>query len=199
MIFFTTKSNLNFMYEFRSTVFGYWSAESDLHNNSQNEQKIQLDYMTHREKVSKSVIRASRISGLTSIRQIPLTGQVFSIYDDILSRHRGLHDFRDKQSVIDTINEVIGKLEYQAEEEFKKLINPFYWLQQIIVNVIGFPFLLLRLAGFESAEWEKSLLGKVLKVVIFFALIALLLWYFGFSKEELKTLIQEWLKQQKLF
>lgn len=65
--------------------------------------------------------------------------------------------------VVDALDRAIGDYDRMSKKLYRQLFNPFYWVGVFLSTILGAPFRLLTLAGFNGAAAEKSLLGKSLK------------------------------------
>lgn len=90
------------------------------------------------------------------IQQVDLIGNIF-----------GLSAFDiPSQTVFDSLDRAIGAYENECRKLRRKSFNPFYWMGIVIVWFLRLPFKLLGAAGFNAAKAEKSLSGKLVKVVM---------------------------------
>ena len=85
------------------------------------------------------------------------------------------------QQVCDVLDQTIGKYKLLQKLFHKKLINPIYWIGEII----RIPFHMASFAGFDINKIEFSWIGKtyklILSLVFFFAAIVAILTYFGYE------------------
>lgn len=89
-----------------------------------------------------------------------------------------------EQNVFDMLDRGIGRYDYFIKNEWKKWINPFYWLGELI----RIPFTLIRFSGFDSTTIELSVFGKLYKLVAgFLAFIVTLIKIYEFLKPWLIT------------
>jgi hypothetical protein len=92
-----------------------------------------------------------------------------NIYESILQDDSHCHI--PNQRKLDTLNKLIGQLEGKIEFEFKKVVNPFFWLGFVLEKVLRIPFWLLSKTGFEISKIEDHFLGKLFKLVEIVALL----------------------------
>ena len=85
------------------------------------------------------------------------------------------------QQVCDVLDQTIGKYKLLQKLFHKKLINPIYWIGEII----RVPFHIASFAGFDIKKIEFSWIGKTYKLIAsFFVLLAAIvtiLTYFGYG------------------
>ena len=67
--------------------------------------------------------------------------------------------------ITDAINESIGQLETDEKREFRRLINPAWWVFEAFRFVIRIPFTLISLSGFDVSKFEDHVLAKLFKLV----------------------------------
>lgn len=70
----------------------------------------------------------------------------------------------EERRIHDTLNEIEGLLELNIKKEFFKLINPFYWIKEILLLVIRLPFVLISITGFNTFKIEEHLFGRIFKI-----------------------------------
>lgn len=127
-----------------------------------------------------------KISGITSLLEGRRSFEG-SIFEFILNRPADLIDFNT--IFRDTVNQIIGILEYKAKNEFKNLFNPFFWIKEFFVFIIRLPYSCLRISGFDVEKIQENLFARLFQLVYVIALL-LILAYFGFgSVIDLKSLI----------
>lgn len=68
--------------------------------------------------------------------------------------------------VFDFVDRAIGEYERMQARLRKQSWNPFYWLRLGFLEVLSFPFRLLGAAGFNTAAFEQTVAGRVLKLVV---------------------------------
>lgn len=70
----------------------------------------------------------------------------------LMLRQNPVHDMLDRG---------IGMYDYWIENQWKKWINPLFWIGELI----RLPFKLLDFAGFNSINIESSIFGKIYKLL----------------------------------
>jgi hypothetical protein len=85
------------------------------------------------------------------------------------------------QLVVDSLDRAIGNYNVYNNRFTKKLINPIYWVGELI----RVPFHIAHFAGFDENKLEFSLFGKIYKftssILIFIATILTILNYVGIN------------------
>jgi len=86
--------------------------------------------------------------------------------------------------IYDALNQTIGACENNVDIEFKRLINPLYWIKELLIIIIRIPFMLIEASGFDVTKFEDHFLSKLFKfleiIIIIFILIKL-----GMKREQL--------------
>ncbi|WP_396587018.1 hypothetical protein [Bermanella sp. R86510] len=181
MIYCGTKKDLATVLEFIPIVNEYWDVEASLNNRStRNKEELLERYATLRESIARktpNIIHISRRAGIPSVLQsypAPAVGGPVipvDIYESILQDDS--HARIPNQRKLDTLNKLIGQLEGKIDFEFKKIINPLFWLGLGIEKVLRIPFWLLSKTGFEIGKIEDHFLGKAFKLVEIIVLLCI--------------------------
>lgn len=69
------------------------------------------------------------------------------------------------ERIMDAINGTIGQLEADEKREFRRLINPGWWVFETFRFVIRIPFTLISLSGFDVTKFEDHFWAKLFKLV----------------------------------
>ena len=65
------------------------------------------------------------------------------------------------QMIVDCLEKAIGNYQFKQKQFRRKLLNPFYWIGEII----RIPFYIASFAGFNSHKFEFSFIGKSYKFI----------------------------------
>jgi hypothetical protein len=74
--------------------------------------------------------------------------------------------------VIDGLERVIGTYRRKTNYLYWQMFNPLFWLRVLLVKIVEVPFQILSAAGFDTAKFENSFMGKVVKAVVGFVAFA---------------------------
>lgn len=212
MIYFETKSDLRFFLEYQKDVLGLLEIEARVekamprssvgygspHDYQAAIQKRSLKedgYAELRGKLAKNTPRAKSVAhkygenlNIKSFPPAAVGGPVIPInlLDAILNNNSwgGVK----KQMILDGINATVGRCELYLEKEFKQLINPLYWIKQLVVFIIRVPFICIQLSGWNASKIEDHFISKLFKLVEIVVLIMLLIWL-GLEKTDIAALI----------
>ena len=215
MLYFTTKSDIEFLKDFKQKVRKLWDLEGEVRKTFKPSAMISgheyreavLDGATSseegkklREELAKAIPRAVEIAyknhvaiRLQSYPAPAVGGAVIrlNMFSAILqdTSYGGV----EHKWIEDKINESIGCTERRLKVELFNLFNPFYWLYGVLVFVVRIPFHIVSISGFNVSKVEDHFLGKLFKLIgmgiIIYVLVKL-----GIEKTEivdfLKTLIK---------
>lgn len=176
--YWSAKSDLEFMAQFRLDVFELWKVEGAAANRHPNprwlgeQRDVGTDpqYQMVREKVTRGMSRAVRLGRSLRVPfdllsyPAPITGGPVidvNLFESVLkdTSHGGV----DRQWVIDSLNRTVGAAEEKVRVERRHALNPAWWLWSVLVFVLRIPFILLSAAGFNTAKFEDELWAKLLK------------------------------------
>ena len=196
MIYFDPKKDKQTVEAFLSQVVEFWEIED--RNNGQIARQNEGDserYQELRETIARkttSIIHISRRAGMPAVLHsypAPAVGGPVipvNIYESILQDDS--HANIPNQRKLDTLNKLIGQLEGKIEFDFKKVVNPFFWLGFLLEKILRIPFWLLSKTGFEISKIEDHFLGKFFKLVEVLALLYISL-RLGVPEEWVTTLL----------
>ena len=209
MSYFRAKSDLQFMQEFGNAVMALWKIEheaakavkprglspptlGEIRRLSRVEATKHKDYQAVRAQVAQRVPRAKRIAdrlGLLGVYEsypMPAVGGPVipvTIFDAIL--YDPTYDGVPEQLIVDALNQTLGACQHRVAAELRHLINPIYWVKELLVFIIRIPFIIIEASGFDVSKVEDHFLGRAVKLFEIIVLIAILVWL-GLSKEELR-------------
>ena len=154
-------------------------------------------YQMVRERISKGILRASRIADRQGVpihvKSYPapaVGGPVIpvNLFGAILAdtSHGGI----ERQMIYDAINQTIGELEAALPREFQNLINPLYWIKELLVLTIRLPFIIIAVSGFDVHKIEGHLFARIFKVIEIIALVYFLA-RLGIAQDELLDTITQ--------
>jgi len=176
--------------------FSGYRSKRDYQTALQAEASKMSGYQEVRRRVAKGVLRAERIASRLGVPIIftsfpaPAVGgpiieqKVFSAILKDMS-HGGLID---NQSIYDSLNQTIGECEAMVSVEFRRLINPLYWIKELIVAIIRIPFMLIEASGFDVSKVEDHFIGRFFKLLEI-GLILYVLLRLGIGKESIQQIL----------
>lgn len=201
------------MIRFRQAVLELWRIEkeaarnikfSDYRSKYEYQTVLQAEaskikgYQEVRQRVAKGILRGDRIAlrfGVPNIFESfpapavggPIIRQnvLYAILKD--SSHGGQIN---NQAIYDAINQTIGESEAEVSLKKRRLLNPFYWIKELIVFIIRIPFLLVQASGFDVSKVEDHFLAKIFKLLFIIAIIYILL-RLGIEKESIQQILMK--------
>lgn len=213
MSYFQARSDLKFIKDFKQDVSELWKIEDqtakkirDGDFDSYDEYQTVLQavssdvegYTDVRNGVARGVLRAERIATRLGIPVMcqsypaPVVGGPViqqSFFSAIL-RDMTHGSKIERQMIKDAINQTIGECEARLSIEKRRLVNPLYWIKEIIVAIIRIPFMLIEASGFDVSKVEDHFLGRLFKIFeigfILYILIKL-----GFEKESIQQILMK--------
>lgn len=196
------KNRLKLLYEFRELVDTYFnSVEVDymsvnpsadlIENETARQVRIEINRILGevREVLHSAGIRPvirytppSMIGGY--IQHIDITLNMFNL------RYYNI----PYNKLIDIIDIAIGKYSRDSKRSWMRTFNPIYWSCCIFDYIARLPFVLLGRIGFDSDKAESSIIGRLIKgilyLIVVFAALLTILYYLGYL-EQFKGLIQK--------
>ncbi len=158
---------VRFLIEFKEDLKIYYQSKKNYYKSAIYEEENNDEL---REKINRSSSMAASyilLSGLpTTIKYAPppaIGGFAGDI--DLIANIFNLDKLQISESwLYDLIDRSIGIYAYWDKQKWKKWLNPFYWIGQII----RLPFLLINFSGFDSSKIEISIIGKMYKLIFSF-------------------------------
>lgn len=162
---------LNRLAEFRALVIEYfnnsrveWMVDERIEQPKAEEARVKINRMM--DKIDDIILYAGVIP---SVRYTPppvVGGYTQNI--DLVQNIFNLHGFHiSPNNLLDFIDRAIGIYENNAGPAFRRAINPFFYVGLVFDLVARIPFVLIGRAGFNRRKAEESLVGRVIKGIIF--------------------------------
>jgi hypothetical protein len=214
--YFQAKSDLHFVLEFQTAVLELWGLEDQAaarlqsrglslshRDPREHQERLQREassiegYQQVRERVTKGILRVNRIAHRlrvpTEFRAFPMAALAGQLPIITLSLFRAIicdtsYTGVNRQLIYDALNQTIGECEARVAVEFRRLINPLYWIKEVLVLVIRIPFILIEASGFDVSKVEDHLLAKAFKLLEVVAIIYILI-RLGLTKEQLQQVL----------
>jgi len=211
MSYFQAKSDLNFMKDFKQNVLELWKIEdrvardidyNDFDSYSEYEVVLQAlasqitGYQDIRSRVATGILRAERIAIRLGVPIEAVSCPAPIVGGPVISQsffYAILRDFThgaqiERQMIKDAVNQTVGECETRLSVEKRRLINPLYWIKELVVAIIRIPFMIIEASGFDVSKVEDHFLGRIFKLfeigIILYVLIKL-----GFEKESIQQIL----------
>ncbi len=187
MSYFQARSDLEFIRQFRADVLQLWELEDQAAEETKLprsllpralQQAVQAEaskiagYQEARDRVNMGVLRAidiaRRLGVPVDFQSIPppaVGGVIIPVnkFYAVLDDHS--HDGVMRQQVWDALTQAVGQCEAEVARQFRRLVNPLYWIRELLVFVIRIPFMLIQASGFDVSKVENHFLAKAIKLV----------------------------------
>lgn len=76
-----------------------------------------------------------------------------------------------EDAVTDIVDRSIGIYQSDLSSCFRRTINPFWWIAKLVTWIVSLPFKLLGTIGFNQKKAEESLLGKIIKGLLYLIMV----------------------------
>ncbi len=87
---------------------------------------------------------------------------------DLIHNIFHLHKFEiSPQYIIDNVDRTIGIYEGDKKNALFRTLNPFFWIGRVIDFIVEIPFRFMGKIGFNREKIESSLLGRVIKGILY--------------------------------
>ena len=208
MSYLQARSDLRFMQDFKQDVEELWEVEDEAASQLTSGQRRQLHWQVQaavqgyaqtipgygevRTRVVRGALRANGIAlglnvpiGVSSLPPPGIPGPRIdlSLFSAVIRDNTYVGVGR--QAIVDALDQTTGACEAHLHAEKLKLMNPLHWIKAGLIFVIRIPFILFEASGFDVSKVEDHFIGRAFKLVYILVLIAILVRWFGVTKEEL--------------
>jgi hypothetical protein len=142
------------------------------------------------------VIHAAGISTTMTYTPPPLIGGYIRNVELVHNVFNGYHFEMSPQSLIDMIDRARGVYERNHRHARIRTLNPFFYLGLVLDAVASSPFLLATRVGLPGKRLEDSILGVLVRVLVYMAGVAAsaiaILTFLGYG-DEARAFVTQWL------
>ena len=141
-----------------------WMAEGRIESAEAQQARTEINLILHD---AYKIIIYSGVPTVVQYTPPPIVGG-YSQNLEVIQNMFILHQFQmGKAAVIDIIDRAIGI--YQSDQSlcFRRTINPLWWIGKFFAWLVSLPFKLLGTIGFDQKKAEESLLGKIIKALLY--------------------------------
>jgi len=158
-------------------------------------EEIDNGYKSLRQRISANINEITRIAQELEVSYImtqypapAFGGPVLdvNVFRAILQQNTGREI--PESAISDALNELLGECKKQISKEFWKLINPFYWILELLKFVLRIPFLVVSATGFNISKIEDHFLARIFKL-IYLILLLYVLARLGFTGDQLERIL----------
>lgn len=171
MTYWQNQSRLKFLYGFRKLLNKYvqnskgsWKANSRIENNVAQQARIEIN---RKIDTAHKYINQSRIPTQFQYTPPPAVGGYIQNIDAIFNIFNLFDHHINFKIVFDTIDRSIGKYESNKYKSICRTVSPLFWLSFVIKYIISLPFSLLGFIGFNQDRIEFSIIGRVIKGILY--------------------------------
>ena len=205
--YWKAKADSEFIQSFRAEVESLWTFDEKLEEvrselfgrgGSYREASMRLElrdlegYQETRAKVARGLSRAVRISMEVDVPQTVTSYPAPAVGGPVI-RQNILETILDdrtymgapRQTQIDFLERLVGATQDRKSLEFRRLVNPAWWLKEAVSFFLRIPFMLIEATGFDVRKIEEHLCVRVFKVLEL-VLIAYLVSRFGLNLDFLR-------------
>jgi len=196
------KKRLKLLYEFRELVDTYFNSvevdymsvnpSADLIEN-ETAQQVRIEINRILGEV-REVLHSAGIRPIIRYTPPSMIGGYIQHIDITLNMFNLRYYNIPYNKLIDIIDIAIGKYSRDSKRAWMRTFNPIYWSGCIFDYIARLPFVLLGRIGFDSDKAESSIIGRLIKgilyLIVVFAALLTILYYLGYL-EQFKGLIQK--------
>ncbi len=150
--------------EYFSNVSHSWQADSSIENDTASEIRPELN---ENMQSAQRFVRGAGIPVDATQMPAPAIGGRPIPFDFISDMFR-LRDFQTTEApLLDRIDRAIGVYEADRTNALVRTLNPAWWIWRAFIVLLKLPFLVLQASGFDSRKLEDTLVGRLLKFLVF--------------------------------
>ncbi len=101
-----------------------------------------------------------------------------AIFRESLTKNFSLDD----NGPLEAIEAALAKYRVLLTRARLQLFNPIFWLVQFVGYAISSPFFIMQKCGIDTADFEKTSVGRMIKLIIALAMLYLISEASGFSQ-----------------
>ena len=172
LAFWETKRRIKLLSVFRELLIGYFN---DLRANNHSNQYPPLEgEVASRNRIEINKLKSDVQQSLLDAncypfgvyREAPIAGGRVMNFDPLGNLFE-LYRFEvDPRITLDAIESGFGVYEKDLLPSLLRTLNPFWWIFRVVSWFASLPFVLLGNAGFDRTRAEKSMLGKLTKLIV---------------------------------
>lgn len=183
--------------EYRRLTLAYWDTQPP-DNRGWMGRDLPVPENEESLRIRQQIIQLYPLASTSANRMgVPVTGQSFpapivggpvipvNLLYGAFDRNQG-HSQLPQQDVLDGIDRCLAQATTVKKHLFwHQLVNPVWWITEVIAYVLRIPFVILRRAG-VPASVEESIWGNIVKAVFLLILILISIrWGLGLSAKDL--------------
>lgn len=162
---------LNKLYEFRELILKYfnnsryeWMADGRIEENDARKARVAINRSMDEV---HDIVLCSGINPSITWTPPPAVGGYIQ-YIDLLQNVFNLHTFQvEPNNILDIIDRSIGIYESNRMASIIRAFNPIFYIGLIFDALVEIPFVFVGKLGLNREKAERSLIGKVVKGVLY--------------------------------
>jgi hypothetical protein len=167
---------LQFLESFRTDIVQYfsesiynWKVEARIEEDGAKEAKVRIN---KKMQEVRAIVRASGVSPVITYTPPPVIGGYIQKVD-LMQNVFNLHQFQiPDDELIGFLDRAIGVYESNRRPAFWRTINPFWWVWRLMTVLVSLPFSLLGVVGFDAEKAEASLVGRLIKFLLYMIIVS---------------------------
>jgi len=190
--YFQARKAVKVFTEYKRLTVAYWEAQPQPGEHAWMAGNLPAPENEESQRIREQIIALYPEASTSANRMgVPVTGQSFpppmlggavipiNVLYGAFDRKQGYGDM-PKQDILDGIHRCLAQAIAVKKALFwRQLVNPVWYITEIIAYILRIPFLILRRAGVPTTV-EESIWGHIVKILVFIAMILIGL-HFGLN------------------
>ena len=169
--FWINRSRINFLRDFRDFVETYFynskadrTGDGRIEEQTAKEARVKIN--RNMDEVYQVIVLCGVNPRLTYTPPPAIGGYAQNI--DVIHNIFNLNHFSiPPDPIFDFIDRAIGIYEKNHSKSIVRTFNPFFWISELLIYVARLPFKLKGRLGFDQEKAEQSLIGRILKGILY--------------------------------
>lgn len=175
MLIFENTAKRKLLIKFRELLVSFFNdqkwddfSRSYIESEEGAKKRVQINKLVNRV---SWVINEAGVSASIYYSPPPISGG-FAGHIDLLQNLFNLESYRiSPQQIIDIIDRAIGNYEGDRFNAALRVINPLFWFGLLLDYIVSLPFKLIGKMGFSEQKAEGSVLGRIIKGVLYLIMV----------------------------
>jgi len=165
------RKRVDFLVEFKKLVCDYFNNVSRadwslniIENETAKQTRSKINMKLHK---AHFIVVAAGVNSSVFYTPPPAVGGLAGNIDVILNIFHLCFYRIDSQEALDIIDRAIGIYEDDKKNSLFRTFNPFFWLGLVLDYIVSLPFKILGKIGLNQEKIETSIVGKVIKGILY--------------------------------
>ncbi|MGD2095692.1 MAG: hypothetical protein PVH77_11860 [Phycisphaerales bacterium] len=194
------KERLKLLYAFRELVDTYFNnveyvrlspSAEPIENEIAKQKRIEMNRILS---AVRNILHSAGLSPIIKYTPPRMIGGYIEHIDITLNMFNLRYYKIPHTKLFDCIDICIGIYSKDSKRAWIRTFNPFYWISCVFDYISRLPFIFLGQMGFDSGKAESSIIGRLVKgilyLIVVFSSLLTILYYLGYL-EQFKELIQK--------